>query len=114
MLLGLDLFAEKPFRDYLSESSTELKGGLKDFMATQNSVVLSEENARILKKQAGDTINASVRGKRTRVVVAGVISNYGNPSQLENLIVADIAMGRIGQSNSQDNINFRKHSGFTL
>ncbi|MFA5010748.1 MAG: FtsX-like permease family protein [Ignavibacteria bacterium] len=91
VLLGLDLFAEKPFRDYLSESSTELKGGLKDFMVTQNGVVLSEENARVLRKRAGDTIDASVRGKKMKVVVAGLISNYGNPSQLENLIITDIA-----------------------
>ncbi len=91
VLLGLDLFAEKPFRDYLSKSSIEFKGGLKDFMAAANGVVLSEENARMLNKKAGDTINASVRGKRTKVVVAGVISNYGNPSQIENLIIADIA-----------------------
>lgn len=75
VLLGLDLFAEKPFRDYLSKSSIEFKGGLKDFMAAANGVVLSEENARMLNKKAGDTLTASVRGKRTHVVVAGVISN---------------------------------------
>ena len=91
VLLGLDIFAEKPFRDYLSESSIDFKDGLKDFMTEANTIILSKENATLLKKSLGDTINASIRGIKKKVVVEGVISNYGNPSQLENLVVCDIA-----------------------
>lgn len=91
VLLGVDLFAEKPFRDYLSSSNINLKGGLKDFMNQKNSVVLSFENSKRLNKYAGDTINASINGIKKKIVLAGVINNYGSPSQLENLIISDIS-----------------------
>lgn len=91
ILLGVDLFAEKPFRDYMSSSSINFKGGLKDFMTVKNAVVLSAENSKLLNKSVGDTINALIRGIKKKIVVAGIINNYGNPSQIENLILSDIA-----------------------
>ena len=43
-LLGVDIFAEKPFRDYLSQTGISLEGGLKDFLTRPNSVLLSNES----------------------------------------------------------------------
>jgi putative ABC transport system permease protein len=91
VLLGVDVFAEKPFRDYTSSSGIDNKSGFKEFLTSKNTIVLSAENAVLLKKSIGDTINASIRGIKKKVILSGIINNYGNPSQLENLIISDIA-----------------------
>ncbi|MBK8381680.1 MAG: ABC transporter permease [Ignavibacteria bacterium] len=49
-LLGIDLFAERPFRDYLSQKEVSVDGGLKDFLTKPNSVILSEESLKKLNK----------------------------------------------------------------
>ena len=91
ILLGVDVFAEKPFRDYVSSSGIDSKNGFKDFLTSKNTVVLSAENAERLNKSVGDTLNASIRGIKRKIIVSGIINNYGNPSQLENLVLSDIA-----------------------
>jgi len=91
ILLGIDLFAEKPFRDYLSSSNINFKNGIKDFMTVNNAVVISSENSKLLNKSVRDTIDAIVRGIKRKIIVAGIIDNYGNPAQLENLILCDMA-----------------------
>ncbi len=115
ILLGLDLFAEKPFRDYLSPSGINLKGGLKDFMTAPGAVIISQENAERMGLRAGDTINASIRGIRKKIVIAGIISNYGNPAQIENLMISDIATAQeiTGKTGTIDAIDVIADDNFT-
>ena len=48
-LLGIDFFAERPFRDYLANTATAIDGELKDFLTKPNPVVLSNESLNSLK-----------------------------------------------------------------
>ena len=49
-LLGVDFFAEQPFRDYLSQTGTSIDGELKDFLTKPNSILLSKESLDKLNK----------------------------------------------------------------
>ncbi|HMR39071.1 MAG TPA: FtsX-like permease family protein [Ignavibacteria bacterium] len=91
-LLGVDIFAEKPFRDYLSQTGISLEGGLKDFLTRPNSALLSEESIVKLKKKTGDTLSVLINGKMKTLYLAGLINETSdNKSALENLFITDIA-----------------------
>lgn len=91
-LLGVDIFAERPFRDYLSQTGISLNGGLKDFLTLPNSVILSKESLDKLKKVIGDTLTVLINGKQKVLYITGIINeDEQNRSALENLFITDIA-----------------------
>ena len=91
-LLGVDLFAERPFRDYLSNTGTSIDGELKDFLTGPNSVVLSNGSLAELKKKVGDSLKVFIGGKERTLYISGKITeDERNTSTLENLFICDIA-----------------------
>ena len=91
-LLGVDLFAERPFRDYLSNTGTSIDGELKDFLTGPNSVVLSNGSLAELKKKVGDSLKVFIGGKERTLYISGKITeDERNTSSLENLFICDIA-----------------------
>jgi putative ABC transport system permease protein len=91
-LLGVDFFAERPFRDYLSGASVSIDGELKDFLTKPNSIILSQESLKSLGKLMGDTIAVLINGTERNLFIAGLITeDEQNKSALENLFIADIA-----------------------
>lgn len=91
-LLGVDFFAERPFRDYLSGAGVSIDGELKDFLTKPNSIILSQESLSSLGKTIGDTITVLINGAERNLFVAGLITeDEQNKSALENLFIADIA-----------------------
>ncbi|MDZ7625724.1 MAG: FtsX-like permease family protein [Ignavibacteriaceae bacterium] len=91
-LLGVDFFAERPFRDYLSGASVSIDGELKDFLTKPNSIILSQESLKSLGKSIGDTIAVLINGTEQNLFIAGLITeDEQNKSALENLFIADIA-----------------------
>ena len=91
-LLGVDFFAERPFRDYLSAASNSIDGELKDFLTKPNSIILSQESLNSIGKSIGDTIAVLINGIERNLFVAGLITeDEQNKSALENLFIADIA-----------------------
>ena len=95
-LLGIDLFAERPFRDYLSQKEVSVDGGLKDFLTKPNSVILSEESLKKLNKTSGDSLTVLINGKEKVIYITGLIKEDGqNKSALENLIITDIASAQV-------------------
>ncbi len=95
-LLGIDLFAERPFRDYLSQSEVSVEGGLKEFLTGPNSVILSKESLIKLNKRTGDSVTVLINGKEKTVFITGLIKEDDqNKSALENLIITDIASAQI-------------------
>lgn len=91
-LLGVDFFAERPFRDYLSGASVSIDGELKDFLTKPNSIILSQESLKSLGKSIGDTIAVLINGTERNLFIAGLITeDEQNKSALENLFIADIA-----------------------
>lgn len=91
-LLGVDFFAERPFRDYLSGASVSIDGELKDFLTKPNSIILSQESLKSLGKSIGDTIPVLINGTERNLFIAGLITeDEQNKSALENLFISDIA-----------------------
>ena len=91
-LLGVDLFAERPFRDYLSNTGTSIDGELKDFLTGPNSVVLSNGSLAELKMKVGDSLKVFIGGKERTLYISGKITeDERNTSSLENLFICDIA-----------------------
>ena len=91
-LLGVDLFAERPFRDYLSNTGTSIDGELKDFLTGPNSVVLSNGSLAELKMKVGDSLKVFIGGKERTLYISGKITeDERNTSTLENLFICDIA-----------------------
>ena len=91
VLLGIDVFAERPFRDYFSSDEISLDGVLKDILTKKNTVAVSDELAASLKKNKGDTISVYVNGKPADLILAAIIKNYTNKTALENLLLTDIS-----------------------
>jgi putative ABC transport system permease protein len=91
-LLGVDFFAERPFRNYLSQSFVSFDGELKKFLTTSNSIILSESGIDGLNKNVGDSIIALVNGKEKTLNIIGLITeDEQNKSALENLFITDIS-----------------------
>lgn len=91
-LLGVDLFAERPFRDYLSGTGTSIDGELKEFLTGPNSVVLSNGSLAELKMKVGDSLKVFIGGKERTLYISGKITeDERNTSSLENLFICDIA-----------------------
>lgn len=91
-LLGVDLLAERPFRDYLQESDASIDGVFKDLFIKNRSIILSEENLKLLKKSVGDSLKVQINGKEKFLIISGFIKeNENNRSALENLFITDIA-----------------------
>ncbi|HSW53753.1 MAG TPA: FtsX-like permease family protein, partial [Ignavibacteriaceae bacterium] len=91
-LLGVDFFAERPFRDYLSGASVSIDGELKDFLTKPNSTILSQESLKSLGKSIGDTVAVLINGTERNLFIAGLITeDEQNKSALENLFISDIA-----------------------
>jgi putative ABC transport system permease protein len=91
-LLGVDFFAERPFRDYLSGAGVSIDGELKDFLTKPGSIILSQESLSGLDKSIGETIAVLINGTERNLFIAGLITeDEQNKSALENLFIADIA-----------------------
>jgi len=88
-ILGLDPFAERPFRPYLGTQTTDLSA----FITTPNAVLMSEATADSIGIAPGDELVISVAGIRHSVTLAGTIRPADKVSRqaLEGMIVADIA-----------------------
>jgi putative ABC transport system permease protein len=102
-LLGIDPFAEAPFRDYLGsdgigDSGTQVAEGpsledLTRFLAQPGTVLISSAVADRASLEPGDTLSLDLGGKQTTVTIAGLLQPFDALSQraLDGLILADIA-----------------------
>ena len=91
-LLGVDIFAERPFRDYLSNTGSSIDGTFKDLFTKHNSIILSEENLKKLNRSIGDSLKVLINGKEKYLYISGFIKeDENNRSALENLFITDIA-----------------------
>jgi len=97
-LLGVEPFAEPPFRDYLSE--IEVAGenqnafeALNNFIAEPNTVLISQTLAERFGVRAGDTITLRPGDRRVDVRVVGLLQPADRVSAqaLDDLLLTDIA-----------------------
>jgi putative ABC transport system permease protein len=97
-LLGVDTFAEPPFRAYLTTIEVEGENqnafeALTSFIAEPNTLLMSQTLANRFGISAGDTITLRPGDQRVDVRVVGLLQPADNVSQaaLDNLLLTDIA-----------------------
>ena len=98
-LLGIDPFAEPPFRNYLStievigEDDISSFEALNRFIAEPSTILISQTLADDIGKQPGDTLTLRVDGGQLNVRIIGILRPNDSLSQqaLDNLIMTDIA-----------------------
>jgi len=97
-VLGVDPFAEPPFRSYLTdvrvqgETSTAFEG-LAAFIAQPNTVLISSRLAERYGVQAGDTITVQPAAEQIEMRVVGLLEapDAASAEALDNLLLTDIA-----------------------
>ncbi|MEL6307753.1 MAG: FtsX-like permease family protein [Chloroflexota bacterium] len=98
-LLGVDPFAEPPFRNYLSsievigEDDIDPFEALNRFIAEPDTVLISQSLATDIDRQPGDTLTLQIGVERVPVRIIGILRPDDNLSQqaLDDLILTDIA-----------------------
>ncbi|MCZ7544797.1 MAG: ABC transporter permease [Anaerolineae bacterium] len=103
-LLGVDPFAEAPFRSYLAGEDGVPVAGLSTFLARPGAVLLSTDLAARYGLQQGDVLTLNVGAQARAAFIAGLIEPGDSLSRraLEGVILADIATaqeltGRVGR-----------------
>jgi putative ABC transport system permease protein len=92
-LLGVDPFAEPPFRSYLWAKEPASLDELTALLTEPRSVLLSAEVAERYQLQPGASLKLDVAGREREVVVAGLLEPSDDVSRraLEGILLADIA-----------------------
>jgi len=98
-LLGVDPFAEPPFRTYLQtievigEAEADAFTALTDFIAQPGSALISQALADRFDVAAGDMITLRVGARQVEVQVVGLLQPEDNVSRqaLDDLLLTDIA-----------------------
>jgi putative ABC transport system permease protein len=105
-LLGIDPFAEAPFRSYLGSGSVPQSSPqmLADLLARPNTALISLDVAAEYGLQPGDTLTASYGGRPFQLTIAGLLAPYDDLSRraMETLLLVDIStaqevLGRVGR-----------------
>lgn len=110
-LLGVDPFAEPPFRSYLGSADTEAiqPDFLTDMLTRPNSVLLSTAVAERYGLASGDTLEVRVGGRMQALEIIGLMDPSDDLSRraLDSLLITDIAtaqevLGQVGRLNRID------------
>ena len=91
-LLGVDFFAEAPFRDYLKSNGGNLNLLLNSLLTSQNSIIITEDNLIRLNKNIGDILPVIINGREKDLKINFAIkTTEENKYALENILITDIA-----------------------
>ncbi len=92
-ILGVDLFAEPPFRTYLTSASQVPWEAFAAFLAQPNSILIGADTAERLGVDVGDQIFLSIDSREHPVTVVGLVRppNDVSARALQGLALTDIA-----------------------
>lgn len=92
-LLGIDPFAETPFRTLLGEAPLPLLGELGAFLTRPGAALLARDTRQRLGLRPGDTLGIRVGARHREVVVVGdlVPRDELSARAMESLLVTDVA-----------------------
>ncbi len=92
-VLGVDPFAEPPFRNYITDEQDLLVAELTSFLTEPGSVLLSQGLAQRYNLRIGDGIQIDYAGRTTEGVIAGILQPTDDFSRraLDSLLLMDIA-----------------------
>ena len=91
-LLGVDPFAERPFRNHFSNIEFSVEKGFAEFISNPQTIVLSEAMAQNLNLFIGDTVRIKSGSREIETKLIGFIKNENerNRTSLQNIILTDI------------------------
>jgi putative ABC transport system permease protein len=92
-ILGLDVFAEAPFRSFLGGPDAPDLRVLADFLSSPDAVLIGDQAAERYRLRAGDAITLRVSDRRFQARVAGILRAADGDSRraLDGLAVMDVA-----------------------
>ncbi len=91
-MLGLDVFAERPFRNYLSGATESLQGALTRLMTSPGSLLISDGTLADLGISVRDSLPVVVNGVPHILPIAGTLSDdQANAAALRDLLICDMA-----------------------
>jgi putative ABC transport system permease protein len=95
-LLGIDPFAEAPFRSYLSQDNTVPLAGLTAFLTQSGVILISGDVAERYGLIRGSRITLNVSGHEHAAFIAGLLKPSDDLSRraLDDVILADISTGQ--------------------
>lgn len=103
-LLGVDPFAEQPFRDYLDKEDTGAKIDIAALLTQPRTIVLGKATAQQLGLKQGDQLTLRAGTRLVTVTIVGIFEGRNALAQegLAHLLIADIAaaqelLGQIGK-----------------
>ena len=104
-LLGVDSFAESPFRNYLDDDNTSLgdNNGFTTFIVQPNTILLSAALANQYNLNVDDFIHIQVGGRRQTLQIVSLLTSKDKNEQrgLDGLLITDIGtaqevLGKVG------------------
>ena len=103
-ILGIDFFAEAPFRNFLSNSSSTSSIDLTRFYTQQRTALIGVGVAERYNIKTGDSVRVQINDQIIEIVIAGVLtpSEANSRRALDGLMIMDIAaaqesLGMIGK-----------------
>ncbi|MDA0242510.1 MAG: FtsX-like permease family protein [Chloroflexi bacterium] len=89
-LVGLDPFAEPPFRSYLA-SDTAADGPLTAFLTQPNSIIISANAAERYGLALGQPLTLDVAGEQRTMTIVGLLASDDSGDALNDLLLADVS-----------------------
>ena len=92
-ILGVDVFAEAPFRSFLGGNTVTKNTGLGDFLTQPDAMLIGAGTAQRHGLTAGSLLTLRVGDKRKRMRVAGVIETGDDASRraMDGMAIVDLA-----------------------
>lgn len=93
-ILGVDVFAEGPFRSFLGNSSEAFQNNdLSEFFAAPDAMLIGQGMAHRYNKQVGDAVTLRVGDRRQSMRIIGILKPADDSSRnaLDNLAIVDIS-----------------------
>lgn len=92
-LVGVDPFAEPPFRNYFNTGQTDFTRAITPFLAEPNTVIMSEALAEQYGLGLGDSLSLNDNGRTSTMQIVGLLNPADEASRraLSGLIFTDIA-----------------------
>lgn len=92
-VLGIDLFAEPPFRTYITAGTNVSIDALTAFYTKPGAVLISADSAARFGLKTGDTIHLQIGTTKKQVTIVGLLQQPNSVSSrvLEGLVLTDIS-----------------------
>ncbi|MCX7735689.1 MAG: FtsX-like permease family protein [Candidatus Kapabacteria bacterium] len=93
-LLGVDVFAEKDFRDFIDNADVPIGEIYGKLLSVPNSVLVSYSFSQQTGKSIDDTLKVKHGGEYFILNIVGILKDKNNPKKYESLAITDISTAK--------------------